>query len=47
LDAGATNGKGSLRNDKSATKAGWSDDSDGKAKTGFDDKNEIKFFKST
>jgi hypothetical protein len=47
LDTGATSSKGSLRNEKSATKAGWSDENDDKAKTGFDDRNEIKFLKST
>jgi hypothetical protein len=47
FDEDSACGKSSLRNDKPATEAKSGDELDDKAKTSFDDGNEIKFFKST
>jgi hypothetical protein len=46
LDAGANSSKSSQRNEKSATEAKKSDELNDKAKTGSDDRNAEKFFKS-
>jgi hypothetical protein len=46
LDAGANSGKSSPRDEQSATEAQQSEELNNEAKTGFDDRNVEKFFKS-